>query len=280
MRNRTLVACLVSLLQGCATTNSAISERFGDFGWSQVHAAAPGTAYRNLFEPLPLGLSSPGCEVFSSLVGGPDDVPILVMVHGIGGDGAEWENSLSLLLRAEPRATFMFRWVSMGSRDAMVSRLAMGVTRLSHCTHHPILILAHSAGGVLASYAAGLIAAESEVKLVTVASPLAGTLARRPAETGEEQLYFLFDLGSRITTYPPAAKSVQVFHLATQYPADHVMAPGQDGTAPNDPQVGVPGATHLTLPADLSHVGALSYVARRIAREHWLGWLATPPSAE
>ncbi len=280
MRNTSLMACLASVLQGCATTNSAFSEQMGDFGWSQVHAAAPGAAYRSLFEATPLSASSPPCEVLSSLTDGPDDVPILVVVHGIGGDGAEWENSLSLLLRAEPRATFMFRWVSMGSRDAMVSRLAMGVSRLSHCTHHPILILAHSAGGVLASYATASIVAEAEVTLVTVASPLAGTLARRPADTGEEQLYFLFDLGSRIATYPPAAPGVRVFHLATQYPADHVMAPGKDGTAPNDPQVGVPGATHLTLPADLSHVGALSWVARRMAREHWLGWLTTGPSGD
>jgi hypothetical protein len=102
-------------------------------------------------------------------------------------------------------------------------------------------------------------------------------MSRQPASTGEAQLFFLFDLGTRVSGYPEVARSVHVWHLRTAYPGDEVMRPGSDGVSPNDRSIGVPGAIQFDLPTQLSHVGSLTYVARRMAREHWLDWLPADP---
>jgi pimeloyl-ACP methyl ester carboxylesterase len=272
-----VTAVLVLSSTGCLSRRF-VAESAGDYGWSQVDAhGAPGENVTSVerLEALPLGPSSPGCPELKGRIANESKAPVLIFVHGIGGEGPEWNNAISILMKAGPAAAFMFKWVAYEERDQMVQRLAAGVSRLSQCTHHPILVLAHSAGGVLSSFAASLVAVpdDATVSFVTVASPLAGTMARKAADDGESQLFFLFDLGTRITNYPPSAARVRVWHLRTQFPADHVMEPGPDHLAPNEITVGVPAAFQYTLPAELSHVASLTYVARRIARENWLEWL-------
>ncbi len=278
-RKSWVVGLGVAVCTSCATVPTRAAQPIDDDGgWSQfdvTRTARPDALYMDRFEALQLRLEFPVCLALSARVNANTAAPILVVVHGIGGDGPEWENSLSLLVRSQPAAVFMFRWDSMHSRDEMVQNLAAGVTQLVQCTGRRVVMLAHSAGGVLASYAASLISVpeSGQVDVVTIASPLAGTLDRKPHDSGEAQLFFLFDLGTRISNYPQPGRGVSVWHLSTQYPADKVMKPGKDGISPNDPRVKVPGATVLSLPARLSHVAALSFVARRISREGWTEWM-------
>jgi hypothetical protein len=69
-----------------------------------------------------------------------------------------------------------------------------------------------------------------------------------------------------------------VLHLRTQPPGDPVMKPYR-GHVPNDPSVGVPGATVVNLPETLDHCGALQYVAGRVADGSWAAWLSPPATA-
>jgi len=252
----------------------------GVSGWfrADLEPSRP-DAYKERFEPLPLADAAFACEKLTPLVRDPSS-PILVMVHGVGGDAEETEESLPLLMAGPHASIFLFRWVSYDSRDAVAARLAAGISKLSHCvpsSEGRLLILAHSAGGVLSSFAASRIqlpAATTKVPwltILTVASPLSGTMARAVRPDGAEESALLLDFGTAISTYPAAAPGVRVVHLRSQAPADSVMTPYK-GHVPNNPKVGVPGAPQLDLPDHLSHNGALVYVAGEIAADRWKGW--------
>jgi hypothetical protein len=184
------------------------------------------------------------------------------------------------LMRAHPASVFMFRWVLYEPRDELVARLATGISRLAQClpdSEGRLVVLAHSAGGVIASLAAHQIKLPPAtrpvpwVTVLTVASPLSGKRDRAPNADGSQQALFFFDLGTRITGYPAAAAGVRVVHLRTHYPADWVMEPNGD-LSPNDPTVGVPGAPQLELPDGLGHPESLEYVAAEIAADRWKRW--------
>jgi len=113
------------------------------------------------------------------------------------------------------------------------------------------------------------------VTVLTVASPLAGTVSRSGNAGGAEEATVMLDLGSAIAAYPEAARGVRVLHLRTQYPADSVMKPSL-GRTPNDPSIGVPGARQVNLPDTLNHMTALHYVAERVADGTWVQWLDSP----
>ncbi len=200
--------------------------------------------------------------------------PTYVVVHGLGGDGVETRRTLELLRRARPAGVFLFRWFPWSSRDALVSQLSRGVSTLGWCGTTPVVVLAHSAGGVLASLAAARVVAPPTappgwLTVVTVASPLAGTVA--PARRDDQQLLMFFlDLGTA-THYPAPARGVRVLHLRTSPPADPDMAAFL-GHAPNDVGVGVPGARQIDLPRALTHSGAMVYVGRRLADGSFARW--------
>jgi pimeloyl-ACP methyl ester carboxylesterase len=237
-----------------------------------VWGAAPG-GYRERFAPFPLTDPALSC---SALPGGGQ---MVVVVHGLGGDREEMERALPALFATRPAGLFMFRWVPYDDRDVLVRRLAVGLSRLHACAPSAqVLVVAHSAGGVLASLSLGRLrdrveASEPWLTVLTVASPLAGTAHIPPREDDRTEAMFLFDLGHAIIEYPvPSARGVRVVHLRTSPPADKFMETFLDHE-PNDPTVGVPGAAQVDLPPELDHDAALAYVTGRIADGSWLRWL-------
>jgi alpha-beta hydrolase superfamily lysophospholipase len=158
----------------------------------------------------------------------------------------------------------------------MAEDLALGISRLVTCRPgQPILVLAHSAGGVIISTAASQLklpaqAADDAVTILTVASPLAGTMGRERPDGGRPE-HFVFDIATRITSYPSAPRGVRAVHLRTSYPADAWMAPSAD-FVPNDPAVGIPLARQIDLPPQLGHDAALVHVAWKLADGTWRAW--------
>ena len=159
---------------------------------------------------------------------GDGSEPVFFVVHGIGRDYPDWVTLLPQLQRAQPAAIFMYRWSAGQDRDSLIHNLASGINRVAACLagrQRSLLVLAHSAGGVLASLAAGSVvvasAAGQRVTLVTVASPLAGYGAHAGQPDGVPESAFLLDLGRATFPYPNPAPGVQVIHLHTRYPADH-----------------------------------------------------------
>lgn len=194
---------------------------------------------------------------------------LFVFVHGIGGLGPEWRVPMAVLGVNAP--VYVFRWLPFQARDAIVEVLSAGVTTLLRCSNaRRLVVLAHSAGGVVASFAAARMAVpitsdHAQIDLVTVASPLAGTRARVRNADGSEEARFILDLGSAIREYPPTALNVSVTHFVTHYPPDEVMKPNGDGYLPNDPNVGVPGAQRIDIP-NLDHDASLAWVAEHLTQ--------------
>ena len=228
---------------------------------------------------MPLADSQADCEQALGPVGSDPSRPIVVLVHGVGGDGPEMEDVVPRFDDSRPRALFMLRWVPYDERDAIASRLAAGISRIAACvpdSRGRIIVIAHSAGGVLTGFAAGrlrLPAGEQPwVHLITVASPLAGTVRRTGNADGSQEAVFMLDLGTRILAYPAAARGVHVVHLRTHAPADPIMQNSGD-LFPNDVHIGVPGAAQVELPGELGHSDALVFVAREMVAGRGSEWL-------
>src|SRR5439155_1274890 len=98
------------------------------------------------------------------------------------------------------------------------------------------IVLGHSAGGVLAAFAASRVELGEPphpVDIITVASPLAGVGARPAVDETDDETWFFNDLGATHRAYPAAKPGVHVLHLRTLYPADRVMKPTRGGYSPN-----------------------------------------------
>jgi len=235
--------------------------------------------YDDRFEYIAFGLRDPPCEWIRHWVG-TDHRPIFLLVHGIGGDGWEWYRTLPLIESMNPAAIFMFRWSPVEKTDQLAEFLAVGASRIARCAGDdggPLVILAHSAGGILASFAANRIilpepAAQRRAYVVTVASPLAGNGSREPTLPNELEPNFLWDMGVGFLHYPPAAAGVKVAHLRTRYPSDPVMKPNFGGFRPNRKGAGVPGALEVDLPKEWGHILSLRRVAEIMAKGFWRPW--------
>jgi predicted alpha/beta hydrolase family esterase len=273
-----VLSALVFGCSGCLATR--VAQRAGVSGWFRADLQ-PKTAdgYKERFAPVDLDEPTFPCGELTARER-DGSTPIIVLVPGVGADGPEMHVALSTLMARPPASVFMFRWLMYDERDQIAKRLADGVTRLAEClpdSDGRILVVAHSAGGVLASYAVShvqlppLSARGPWVTVLTVASPLAGKMTFQPPPSGRQEKMFMLDLGTRITAYPPPARGIRVVHLRTHSPADPMMDPVAD-LVPNDPAVGVPGAPQLDLPGGLDHPGALEYVVTEISNNRWLGW--------
>ncbi|MBL8949824.1 MAG: hypothetical protein JNK82_03545 [Myxococcaceae bacterium] len=202
----------------------------------------------------------------------PASGTVFVLVHGIGGEGTEWVGVIPTLAQLEPAAIYMYRWFAYAERGVIVQGLVDGVQQLASChPDHPIVVLGHSAGGVVTAFAASrfrLKGRPAPVTLITVASPLAGVGARPEIQDADDHMHFFNDLGTTHRSYPAASAGVAVLHLRTQYPGDVIMKPTRAGYSPNAPSAVVKGSRVLDLPGTLGHDDSLLYVARELRAGH------------
>lgn len=252
-------------------------------GWYRADKPPPEEdAYDARFETIVLSSDGP-CDPVTARQGEASH-PVIVLVPGIGGDGAEMRKALPLVMGAKPASVFMFRYGPFEQRDALAEQLAVGISRLAACIPDGagrILVLAHSAGGVLASHAVSRVKPPESYRgdwltLLTVASPLAGTDRVPPGRNTPEQRPLMLELGIKITEYPKPVFGVHVVHLRSSAESDEFMRPS--GThQPNDPAVGVPGAPQIDLPVKLDHSEALVFVAKKIGDGSYKEWLSRAP---
>ena len=222
--------------------------------------------YLKQFVPLYLSADTP-CEAISG-VDKPMAGPVYVLIHGVGGDTDEWWKVIPTLQKTGAAAMLMFRWGMYEDRGPVVERLVTGLNRVQQCypDAKPLVVLAHSAGGVLVSFAVSRLKVPAmPMQVLTVASPLAGTGHRGTIGVDEDNTHILNDLGSSSAGYPAAVENVFVTHLRTSAPADVVMVKNSTGYAPNQKGIGVAGAKEIDLPTTLTHTESLFYVATEIA---------------
>jgi hypothetical protein len=265
---RVVVLSLGLLLSGCPRP-------VGWFRADKVPTAAD--AYDERFEPLALTADA-SCDGVRPTNDGTA-APIIVLVPGIGGDGDEMHQAVPLLMAMKPAALFMYRYTPFEQLGPISERLAIGLTRLAECkpAGARILVLSHSAGGVVSSFAVSEVKATTSsdgswLTLLTVASPLAGTSGVPLGKAAPQQVRLFGLMGLRNTYYPQAAAGVRVVHLRTSARSDTYMRPSGEHI-PNDRSIGVPGAPQIDLPEELDHPGSLVYVAKRIADGTWTEWL-------
>lgn len=265
--------CAALALSACKHPVTIAQER-GSSGWLQVDPLGRPVAakYDDRFRIVALDTPGFDCSALQFSEGGL----VVVLVHGLKGDGVEFEDAVPVIAASKPAGMFMFRWVAFDKLDPIARRFAAGLTQLAACRPEgEILVLAHSAGGVVVSSgASGVVlpadAKDGAVKMLTVASPLAGTMNRERTE-GRNESRFMLDLGTRFRTYAEAGRGVRAVHLRTSFPADSVMKPTGE-FVPNDRAVGIPGAPQVDLPAELGHVESLGWVARKVADGSWREW--------
>ena len=194
--------------------------------------------------------------------------PVFIFVHGIGGIGSEWWAVVPTLEKMQPSAMFMFRWSATQTRDKILERLVTGINRITACSPGVrLVVLSHSAGGVLLSFAASRLTVDGakKLELLTCASPLAGIGFHSKIDNADDDTRFFNDLGSTKDGFTAAAPNVFVTHYRTSYPGDQVMKPNVFGHSPNLRGIKVEGATEVDLPIELTHEGSLLYVAQQLA---------------
>lgn len=262
--------CLVPLLllTSCARFSPVtIARQFGTIGWFHLEGA-------KTWRPVD---KKAECTWLTSRVPAGD---VIVLVPGVKGDGAELDAMLPALQKIEPAAVFMYRWVPWDDRDSISGGFAGGFSHLLHClplNDGRVIVVAHSAGGIVVSTAATLVNVPKRERtgpaayLMTVASPLAGMEDRARNEDGRAEARFMLDFGTRIMSYPIAPTAIAAVHLRTHYPADTVMKPTRLHER-NDPKIGIPGARQIDLPDTLTHDGSLIYVAEKIGDGTWRDW--------
>jgi hypothetical protein len=204
--------------------------------------------------------------------------PVIIFVHGVRGIGSEMWPTIPTLAMTDPQGMFLFRWSVTQTRDVILENLVRGVNRITACSPKTrVIVIAHSAGGVLMSFAASrLQVGDHPLEVWTVASPLAGVGYHSKIDNEDDDTRFFNDLGSTKDGYTAAAPNVTVFHYRTTYPADQVMKPNPFGHAPNQRGCKVANATEIDLPTNLTHDGSVLYIAQQLAIAEGVQLPSTP----
>lgn len=193
--------------------------------------------------------------------------PVFVLVPGIGGDGPEWHRAVERLAAVEGAQAWLYRWLPYAPREPTLVLFVEGMARVWECApDSTITVIAHSAGGILASLALPRLPRGMRLALYTVASPLAGASKEARPEEILDWRPFVATIGSARTTYAAAPEGFLVTHVRTDAQSDPHMRPDRTGHVPNDPAVRVPGATVTDAPAELGHDEALEWAVGRLVQ--------------
>jgi len=222
---------------------------------------------------VPLERACPRCQTIELGVRPP--VPagtktVYLLIPGLLGYGWEWDEAQQELSQVPRAVTLVWPWdpwLSVAkSGDSLVRHLDYVLRRLPRSVDR-VVVVAHSAAGLLALWAGARISVPSQlvVELISVGAPLAGQ-GFNP--WGGQDLFrtpLPIALGSRFSSWPTLASGVSLRVFVTG-PGDPVMV-SHFGHQPGDAQVLPASATVVELPVTLDHNVALGFVAKLFRAE-------------
>lgn len=200
----------------------------------------------------------------------PGTKRLFVLVPGLLGYGWEWNEPVARL-RATPHTDFVvFWWQPWGSvlraareLDAVLER----ALRSAPPSVREIVVVAHSAGGLVAAHALGMLAPPArKLTLVTVGAPFAGMHICPWSEVDVLHAPLMLSVAAKYHDYPPPPPGVDVIEYVTSYPADPVMHPYW-GRSAAPPDIGPAGARRIEVDPKLDHNHVLDLVIREILAE-------------
>lgn len=200
----------------------------------------------------------------------PGTRTVFVLLPGLLGYGWEWNGAQIALAQLPAATTMVYEWdpwtsISAGgaqlaaSTQYLLRRLPRSVTR--------VVLVGHSAAGLLAVAAAAALRppAGVAVEVVAVGAPLAGNYFNLLGGQDNFSSPIPLALAGKLTRWPEPAAGVQLTIWPTAA-SDPVMKP-HFGHDPADRRVLPRAATVLELPPTLDHNVALAAVARHVVAE-------------
>jgi pimeloyl-ACP methyl ester carboxylesterase len=156
----------------------------------------------------------------------PDTRAVVILVHGAFGFGDEWRAVIDAV-RARPRTALMaFSWGGPWTRKPSLAAEALRRLVQRAVDEAPpgaeILVIAHSAGGALASYAGERLRVPPgrRVRIISIAAPEGMNLAPyRPARDVDTPLGFA--VGGEQAPPGPIARGVDYVEYVTADPPPH-----------------------------------------------------------
>lgn len=200
----------------------------------------------------------------------PGTRTLFVLVPGLLGYGWEWNGAQLALGQLEATSVLVYEWDPWASLHGASSRLA------EHCRFllrrlppsvRKVVVIGHSAAGLLAVRAASELSPPPGVQLevLAVGAPLAGMGINPWSAADLVKTVLPIALSGSFTRWPEPAGGLRLRIFPTG-PSDPVMRP-RLGHDPADRKVLPPGVELTPLPRELDHNVALSYLARRIVAE-------------
>ncbi|MSP60023.1 MAG: hypothetical protein EXR72_06715 [Myxococcales bacterium] len=193
---------------------------------------------------------------------------VFVLVPGMLGYGWEWDQPKALLDAAPATVTQVFSWSPWSSLGRVAEDFAHGMNALSARLPESVervVIIGHSAGGLITAFAAPLLIAPPgrRILVVNVGAPYPG-MHTTPFDSQGDVLWapFVFALGDELKKYPAPAARIDFESFVTAWPGDPVMQP-RFGHHPDNPGVGPPGPRRR-LPSGIDHNHVLEVVIREL----------------
>lgn len=197
---------------------------------------------------------------------------VFLLVPGLLGYGWEWNGAQEALSRYPAVRVLVYSWEPWHSLATSSARLAAHIAYLRESlppSVSELLVIAHSAAGLLALEAAGQLPAvqpgQPRVRILSVGAPLAG-MGRNPwGGLDNRHTPLPIALGSRFSGFPTPAPGVTVEIYPTS--ADDPVMQVSFGHDPGDRRVLPRGAIVRKLPPSIGHNDALGWLCQELVKQ-------------
>lgn len=197
---------------------------------------------------------------------------LFVLVPGVLGYGWEWDGAVRALRQSRDADFFVFWWEPWKSLRRAASDLHDTLERALY-TSPPsvkkVVVVAHSAGGMVAAHALAhlVVPPGRRLLLVTIGTPFAGM--KGPPMSIDDPLDSPVMIGIMGTfrRYPAPPPGVSVVEYVTSWPADPVMQP-RYGHQVAPPDIGPLGARRIPVDPHFDHNQIVSKVVVGLLNDH------------